>query len=417
LLPLCFVCLSFFPMQAQTTKNELFSDIRQTAGVLYAYPVVQSVQTPAPDGYEPFYISHYGRHGSRYLTNESDYKWVLDVFKKAQMDNALTLLGRDVYFRLERLWKITKNRSGDLTPLGVSQQRGLAERMFNSFPEAFGTGSNIKARSTIVIRCILSMDAFCERLKELNPALTTDRDASQQYMEYLNYRSKRSINFSSEKGPWRDSYRKLEASLVHPQRLISTLFSDTSYIGKKHEPTKLMFALYSLAGNMQDLDTDISFYDLFEKEELFDLFQCANYELYVCFANAGLNNGMAVDNEKHLLADILDSADKAIAEHRKGADLRFGHDTVITPLAAILHLGTCDTTVYEPTDCYKAWSINKVTPMAANIQLIFFRKNGSDDILVKFLLNEKETTIPVKSDVAPFYHWKDVETYYRELCK
>lgn len=29
------------------------------------------------------------------------------------------------------------------------------------------------------------------------------------------------------------------------------------------------------------------------------------------------------------------------------------------------------------------------------------------------MLNEKEMKLPVKSDIAPFYHWKDVETYYR----
>ena len=44
---------------------------------------------------------------------------------------------------------------------------------------------------------------------------------------------------------------------------------------------------------------------------------------------------------------------------------------------------------------------------------VTYRKKGSDDILVKVLLNERETKLPVKSDVAPYYHWKDVELYYR----
>ena len=35
--------------------------------------------------------------------------------------------------------------------------------------------------------------------------------------------------------------------------------------------------------------------------------------------------------------------------------------------------------------------------------------------LVKFMHCEKEVTIPVETDIAPFYHWKDVETYYRHL--
>ena len=53
--------------------------------------------------------------------------------------------------------------------------------------------------------------------------------------------------------------------------------------------------------------------------------------------------------------------------------------------------------------------------MAANIQIIFYRKDGSDDVLVKFLLNENETTLPeVKTDFAPYYHWRDVNAYYRQ---
>ena len=34
-------------------------------GIYYAYPVTKTELAEAPAGYEPFYISHYGRHGSR----------------------------------------------------------------------------------------------------------------------------------------------------------------------------------------------------------------------------------------------------------------------------------------------------------------------------------------------------------------
>jgi hypothetical protein len=33
-------------------------------------------------------------------------------------------------------------------------------------------------------------------------------------------------------------------------------------------------------------------------------------------------------------------------------------------------------------------------------------------VLVKVLLNEREATLPVKSDCAPYYHWTDVRAYY-----
>ena len=57
---------------AQTAKDEIFNDLNKAGGVYYAYPVSTVEQTPAPKGYEPFYVSHYGRHGSRYLIADND---------------------------------------------------------------------------------------------------------------------------------------------------------------------------------------------------------------------------------------------------------------------------------------------------------------------------------------------------------
>ena len=60
----------------------------------------------------------------------------------------------------------------------------------------------------------------------------------------------------------------------------------------------------------------------------------------------------------------------------------------------------------DPEKVYMAWSNFKASPMGSNLQIIFY-SNDNDDVLVKFLHCEKETTIPVKTDIAPYYHWKD----------
>ena len=49
--------------------------------------------------------------------------------------------------------------------------------------------------------------------------------------------------------------------------------------------------------------------------------------------------------------------------------------------------------------------------------MVFFRKKASDDIIVKFMHCEKEVAVPIETDITPFYHWKDVEIYYRNLLK
>lgn len=96
------------------------------------------------------------------------------------------------------------------------------------------------------------------------------------------------------------------------------------------------------------------------------------------------------------------------------ATLRFGHDGNVMPLTGLLHLEGCYGEETNSENFYRVWSDYKIVPMAANVQIIFYRKRGTDEIIVKFMLNEKETTIPIKSEIAPFYFWKDVEKFYRD---
>ena len=80
------------------------------------------------------------------------------------------------------------NRLGELSDIGAEQHQGIARRMFRNFPEVFaGNGKRIDARSTIVIRCILSMQNETDMLKSLNPYLDIHTDASQADMHYMHY--------------------------------------------------------------------------------------------------------------------------------------------------------------------------------------------------------------------------------------
>lgn len=413
---LLFTLISPVLVLGQTSKEELFENPNKTAGVHYAYPVHEiTPSSPAPKGYEPFYISHFGRHGSRYLISDSDYKDVIDLFEDARENNALTALGLDVLSRLNRVWEETEHRGGDLSNLGVEEHRGIAGRMYNSYPQVFAKDAKIDACATTVVRCVLSMDAFCERLKELNPALKTTRQSGMKWQSYLNHHTKEAIDYRSAQNTWREEYRKFEEKHTNPDRLINTLFSDQTYILRQVNPDKVMRQLFAIAGGMQNIDTKLSFYDIFDNQELFDLWQCKNYTLYVNDANYARNGGIMMENCKPVLKDILDKANKAISSNERGADLRFAHDGNIIPLAMLLHLDGCYNSVSDSDEFYKAWSDFKVAPMAGNIQLVFFKKDKSDDIIVKFMLHEKETLVPpIETDIAPYYHWKDVQAYYNK---
>ncbi|MDE5773428.1 MAG: histidine-type phosphatase [Muribaculaceae bacterium] len=394
---------------AQTTPEEVKADLNKSGGVYYAYPVSEAVSTPAPAGYKPFHISHYGRHGSRYLISDNDYSQVSDLLHKAAEAHALTPLGKDVMMRVDSVMKEASGRGGDLSPLGVRQHKGIAKRMYANYPEVFTDSSDITAKSTVVIRCVLSMDAFCEGLKEENPALDITRESSNRYMHYMNYHSPESQAYTSKE--WKEEYRKFEEEHSNPDRLVASIFSDPEFVRKNVNPHDFMWGMYWLASGMQDIETPLSFYDVFTPDELFDLWQCFNYRFYACDGNYAGNRGLLVANAKPLLTNVLETAEAAMLSEKPSAALRFGHDGNLIPYAALLQLDGCYESISDPKDFYKVFSDFKVAPMAGNIQLIFYR-NGEGDVLVKFLHNEQEKSIPVKTDMYPYYKWADVKEHF-----
>ncbi len=108
--------------------------------------------TPAPPGKHPFYISHYGRHGSRYLSNRKGYDIPCRMLCAADSLGLLTPIGRDVLRELRHIISDSEGRWGDLTGLGKRQHRQIACRMVERFPEVFTGDAFVDARSTTVPR-------------------------------------------------------------------------------------------------------------------------------------------------------------------------------------------------------------------------------------------------------------------------
>ncbi len=414
ILPAVFLAVSLLTISAQTTRQEMFEDINKAGGVYYAYPVSESANTPAPKGYKPFYISHYGRHGSRYLIGDNDLKWIVDLMDKADKADALTPLGKDVATRLHLFWEEMRGRGGELTPLGVRQHKGIAKRMITSFPEVFAGDAEVSAASTQVMRCAHSMMAFSEGLKEIRPELDIPKESSQRNMYYLCYHSPEYGIYNNDKGPWKQEYVKFEDRMTRPDRLIKTLFKNDTFVLRNVNPKELMRGLYWVAVDLQNAETPVTLNDVFEHQELMDLWQIYNYSFYIHDSSFPLGDGLAVDNAKNLLSHIVENADKYIKSGKNGATLRFGHDGNIIPLTALMRLEGCYAYEMNPDSLYKSWSNFKISPMASNLQMVFF-KDKKGDAIVKFMLNEREIAIPVKSDIFPFYHWSDAREHLQKM--
>lgn len=406
---------------AADTRTEIETRPERAGGIYYAYPTDEiTVGRKPPKGYEPFYVSHYGRHGSRYLISDKDYQRLIDRLADAHAHGALTAAGEQLRLQLDTIWVEAHGRGGELTPLGSRQHRGIAHRLAADYPAVFADGAEVAAASTPVMRCAHSMFAFIEGLKELNPTLQVPRESAERNMWYLNYHSKESGPYSSHNGPWYQDYKRFEAEKTQPERLMSAIFSDKNYVDTWVDQPGFMWDLYWLAVDMQNMETAIDLLPYFTTDELYDMWQMGNFSFYATNSSYPRAEGKHTDNARNLVGHILDNADSYIAGGKHGATLRFGHDGNIIPLTALLRLEGCYSDAVAPADLAKDYANYRISPMASNLQLIFFKnKKNAADILVRVMLNERDINIPVTPTVVDgvtYYSWSDLRPYLSDIA-
>ena len=384
--------------------------LEETASIYKAYPTPSGVRAKAPEGYEPFYISHYGRHGSRWITDDERYLATIAPFDSAYAIGGLTTLGIDMRERLQRINDDAIGRSGSLTPIGERQHHDIASRMYEAFPQVFAYPAKVHAVSSTSMRCAMSMSAFTEALKEHNPLLLVKREPYAKHMDYIAYTSPEAKAFHNDT-TWRNEYIALIRDIVKPQRLMASLFTDPSGIDPITQ-YKIMENLYWAASDMQDVELDENLYDIFTYDELYAIWRTINARMYVCNGNYPAANGVMLKSADSLIDDIIAKADSAIANGDVSANLRFGHDTNLLRLLARMGIKGCAEATAKLADAHTVWRDYQLSPMAANLQLVFYR-NGKGNVLVRLLLNEEDAYLPIQSANAPFYNWSDVKAYWK----
>ena len=412
-------------MQAQKSAREEIADNPFLSGSNYLdydrYPATKAL-TPAPKGYEPFYISHYGRHGSRWLIGKNDYTRVADVLHKAAANGKLTEKGCETLDQLERFIPCTIKRFGDLTTVGERQHHGIGRRMTEHFPEIFKHKNvPIDARSTVVPRCILSMIAECEEFAAANPTARIHNDVSESLQYYLNQSHDDRLKEASKRVT-RKERRAYQERITHPERLMQVLFNDQQWVKDSVNSYDVMYNLFEVASNMQSHDTDIDLLSLFTADELYSQWCLRNYRWYLDYGPAPQTGGLMPFSQRNLLTNIIETADTIIKDNAAKANvqatLRFGHEVCVMPLACLLELDSCNVSVSNPDELDRHWRNYNIFPMACNIQIVFYRqKKGNGDVLVKVLLNEREATLPAKPVTGPYYKWSDLRKYYTEKLK
>ena len=371
------------PGRAQRTPEQL-------AGVYRAYQAPGKVNVAlAPKGFHLIYVSHYGRHGSRWVTNDARYEWVLKQFDN---EKNLTRQGKKLRALLLKVYANAKGNGGKLTPLGAEQQQGIAKRMEQRFPTLFANLKTVNARSSVVGRCRKSMEAFMDVIKKDVPQANISIRTDSADMRWISYDSPDEMLL------------KMETNVplgISPDRFISSLFKDTTVVKNKE---KLLIECFTIASDMQDVSgLNIDLYPFFTQQEMEACYQQNCRKMWFENGLDPANHGIPAQCAANLWKNIVSAADSALALGGSVLSLRFGHDTALYRLLSLLGSKTVTDQGGE--------NLSEIVPMASNLQMAFF-KNDADSVIVSFWLNEKPMYLNADSLYYPWSRLKAKLNHY-----
>lgn len=379
-----------------------------------------------PAGYRAVMLQHVARHGSRGLSSPDDDDLILQLWRQAEQENALTELGKKLGPAAEALYQWHQsNGYGLISPLGIQEHEHMAERIVQRLPALFDASNDeidIRVTHSGRTRAAQSGDAFIAGLRAALPSVENLRIAEPQAsIETLYFHQ-------AEGSEGFDAYRRSDPQLMAAMntieqdprtlqvvedvllRLFTAEFVERLESGEYHfvaaddesdtlsdgmDALDALFGLYSIVINLEE--------DLVVDMTPFVTDEHAAWLAFIDDADSfyGRGPGFAGRDITYRAADALfiDMVEQiellnTAPESAPQLSVRFTHAQATMPAATWLDLPTTEQRAtednpynYETFD----WRAATVSPMSANIQWEVYQNNAGQ-ILVRMLHNEAQVT-------------------------
>lgn len=367
------------------------------------------VDTPAPAGYKPVYISHYGRHGSRFHGDPALVLGPRDSLLAARGRGTLTALGEAMLSRLEAVAAASDGLWYELTAIGEREHREIAGRMVRRFAPVFRPGKRIDAFSSIRTRCLVSMGCAASEISARVPGIRIYLHTGKKYLPLL-----KNETLLPEARRWfNPRIAALTDSLGDWTACLRRLYTDAP--GEGRAATALAINFWNSWAEAPCIDGEgFEILDWLSIDELRALGRSADMNLPLKCLRSDRFGQARVESQRALLTDMTERADDALSRGDVAATLRYGHDANLVGLAGLMNL--CGFEGVYSLDRFPdpRWRSADRIPMASNLQLVFYRKPSSGSVLVKFLYNEREVLLSGLAAVTgPYYDWAEVKTYWK----
>ena len=172
---------------------------------------------------------------------------------------------------------------------------------------------------------------------------------------------------------------------------------------------------------VQGSDPGVDLNDVFTYDEWYDLFLMNNMRWYSQGGFSPLTDNVVPYGHCVTLQNFLDFADEALAGNGVSVILRYGHEVTLMSFFSLLDLNDSGYSTDDLESVADHWAAYNYAYMGGNVQWVFFR-NKKGEVIVKFLMNENEATLPESvpfykdakgKELRPYYRWEDVRKFYQ----
>ncbi|MCC8117198.1 MAG: histidine phosphatase family protein [Bacteroidales bacterium] len=363
----------------------------QCQGSLMPYPAPSNI-IAVPDSLTPLMINHVGRHGARYPASAKHYKTMLVALMRADSAKTITPLGRELMVLVKQVMALSDARWGALDSLGMAEQRGIASRMYRTYPRLM-MDCKVHALSSYSPRCMMSMYSFTHQLDRLcnrmdfytstgrmNDALMRPFDIDEDYIDWR--------KTLAESGVYEDYFKE-----VCPVECLEKVLGRNFTYKNLDEAQDLAITEYYCLAGLQAMSLPNVMSKYFTREQANALWSCFNLRQYLQ-RTASVLSSLPADIAGVLLADIIHTTDEFLAgESPVAVQLRFGHAETLMPLLSLMHVPGCFYLTNYYDTVAQHWRDFEVVPMAANLQMIVFADEKGKPC-VRFDLNERPVELP-----------------------
>ncbi|MCM1369190.1 MAG: histidine phosphatase family protein [Candidatus Amulumruptor caecigallinarius] len=330
-----------------------------------------------PDSLKPVKVIYVARHGARFLSSRKKVCKIERALLDARAAGNISDKGIEFLNYLETVESANRNKWGELSPLGVAEERELAGEMVKIFPPLQKMPLKLEGKATFVPRAVMTMYEFMHGLNLVNDNISSSTSQGHMYSRLLYFFSVDSAfaQYRAE-GNWVPVYDEYVTENV-PSAPAAMLFKNHSELSDAHLK-KLTMEMYEVMKGNRAASLPPPTTAMMGEEDYRQCYLASNLQHYLRNNITPLSH-IAAEAVTPLLQQIIADAETPADGGDTSLFGYFGHAETLLPLLSLMKIPGCFALPLDYKDLADTWRIEDITPLAANLAIVILKSESGKE--------------------------------------